>query len=130
MTRRVLTALALTGAAALAAAPAHARRAAATTKKPPVKQIGVYDNYYLPAKLTVSRPTTFAWTWTDQVNDIHDVKLIKAPKGEKKFQSLEGTAGYLYKRTLKTPGVYKFICTFHEADSMVMTITIRKPVSN
>ena len=128
MTPRVLTALALTGAAALAAAPAHARRA--TTAKPPVKKVGVYDNYYQPLKLTVSRPTTFAWTWTADVADIHDVKLIKAPKGEKRFQSLEGTAGYVYKRTLKTPGVYKFICTFHEADGMVMTITVRKPVSN
>ena len=125
MTRRFLTALALTGAAALAAAPANARTDAAK-KKPPVKKVGVYDNYYLAAKLSVARGTTIAWTWTDQVADIHDVKLIKAPKGEKHFQSLEGTAGYVYKRTLRTPGVYKFLCTFHEADGMVMAISVRK----
>ena len=124
MTRRTLTALALTGAAALAAAPAAARPHAA--KKPPVKKVGVFDNYYLPAKASVAKRTTIAWTWTDEVADIHDVKLVKAPKGVKKFGSLEGTAGYVYKKTLTTPGVYKFICSFHEADGMVMSITVRK----
>lgn len=124
MTRRTLTALALTGAAALAAAPAHAFTHA--VKKPPVRKVGVYDNYYLPVKLSVAKRTTIAWTWTDEVADLHDVKLVKAPKGVKKFASLEGTAGYVYKKTLTTPGVYKFICTFHEADGMVMAITVRK----
>ena len=124
MTRRTLTALALTGAAALAAAPASARVHAA--KNPPVKKVGVFDNYYLQPKLSVAKRTTIQWTWTDQVADIHDVKLVKAPKGVKKFGSLEGTAGYVYKKTLTTPGVYKFICSFHEADGMVMSITVRK----
>lgn len=124
MSRRALTALALTGAAALAAAPAHALTQAA--RKPPAKQVGVYDNYYLPLKLSVARGTVITWTWTDEVADIHDVKLTKAPKGVKKFQSLEGTAGYVYRKSLRTPGVYKFICTFHEADGMVMAITVRK----
>ncbi len=124
MTRRTLTAFALTGAAALAAAPAHALTHA--TKKPPVKKVGVYDNYYLPVKLSVAKRTTIVWTWTGEVADIHDVKLVKAPKGVKKFASLEGTASYVYKKTLTTPGVYKFICSFHEADGMVMAITVRK----
>jgi plastocyanin len=124
VSRRVLTAFALTGAAALAAAPAHALPHAA--KKPPVKKVGVYDNYYLPTKLSVARRTTIAWRWTDEVADLHDVKLAKGPKGVKRFASLEGTAGYVYKKTLTTPGVYKFICSFHEADGMIMSITVRK----
>ena len=124
MSRRTLTALALTGAAALAAAPAHALTHAA--KKPPTRKVGVYDNYYLPLKLSVARGTVIAWTWTDDVADLHDVKLVKAPKGVKRFQSLEGTAGYVYRKSLRTPGVYRFICTFHEADGMVMAITVRK----
>ena len=127
MSRRALTALVITGAAALAAAPAspaaHRGHAAAAA---PTKKVGVYDNYYLPLKLSVKRGTTIAWTWTVDVLDLHDVKLHKGPKGVKKFGSLEGTAGYVYKKTLKTPGIYKFICTFHEADDMVMTITVRK----
>ena len=129
MTRRTLTALALAGAAALAAAPASARPHAAKkppVKKPPVKKVGVFDNYYLPLKLSVARGTTIAWTWTEEVADLHDVKLAKGPKGVKKFGSLEGTAGYVYKKTLTTPGVYKFVCSFHEADGMVMAITVRK----
>lgn len=125
MTGRAITALVLTGAAALAAAPAHARTEAA--RKPQKKTVGVYDNYYLPTKLTVNRGSAITWKWTGEVADIHDVKLIRAPKGVKKFQSLEGSAGYVYKRTLKVSGLYKFICTFHEADGMVMSITVRKP---
>ena len=122
--RRPLLALVLTGVAALAAAPAGARLPYAG--KPQKKKVGVYDNYYAPAKLTVNRGSTITWTWMPDVADIHDVKLVKAPKGVKRFQSLEGSAGYVYKRTLKTPGVYKFICTFHEADGMAMAITVRK----
>ena len=124
MIRRSLTALALTGAAALAAAPALAREQ--LVRGPQKKQVAVFDNYYLPAKLTVNRASTISWSWTDQVADEHDVKVIKAPQGEKRFQSLSGSAGYVYKRTLRTPGIYRFICTFHEADGMVMTITVRK----
>jgi hypothetical protein len=57
--------------------------------------------------------------------DVHDVKLISAPKGFKKFQTEPGSAGYTYSKTLTKPGVYKFICTLHEEDNMRMTITVR-----
>ena len=65
------------------------------------------------------------WVWTDESADVHDVKLISAPKGFKKFQTEPGSSGYTYSKTLTKPGVYKFICTLHEEDNMRMTIVVR-----
>ena len=76
-------------------------------------------------KLTVNLKSRINWVWTDGSADVHDVKLISAPKGFKKFQTEPGSAGYTYSKTLTKPGVYKFICTLHEEDNMRMTITVR-----
>jgi plastocyanin len=119
-----LALLALTGIAAFAAVPAQAGTSA--KRKPQKKTVTVNDNYYGPTKLTVNNGSTISWDWTDTTADIHDVKLVSAPKGVKQFQSGEGSAGYLYKKKLTKPGVYKFICTFHESDGMKMTITVRR----
>jgi plastocyanin len=54
-----------------------------------------------------------------------DVKLVSGPKGSKPFQSEAGAAGYVFKRRLTKPGVYKILCTFHEEDGMRQTITVR-----
>jgi plastocyanin len=115
--RTVLTALAA-GAALACAAPADA----GPTKK---RSVGVADNYYLPAKLTVHKGTTITWKWPDDVAiDVHDVKLKSGPKGVKKFASEPATSGYRYKRKLTVPGTYRIVCTLHE--EMVMKITVKK----
>jgi plastocyanin len=117
MTRpTVLIALAA-GAALACAAPASA----GPTKQ---KTVGVADNYYLPAKLTVKKGTTIAWKWPDEAIDVHDVKLKKGPKGVKRFQSEPASVSYRYKRKLTVPGTYRIVCTLHE--EMVMKITVRK----
>ena len=121
---RLPIAIALTGAVALAAAPAVAVLADAA-RAPQKKRIEVVDNFYSPRKLTVNLKSRINWVWTDESADVHDVKLISAPKGFKKFQTEPGSAGYTYSKTLTKPGVYKFICTLHEEDNMRMTITVR-----
>ena len=121
---RVLLALALTGVAALAAAPAVAVPPDAV-RKPQKKRVEVVDNFYSPRKLTVNLKSRINWVWTDGSADVHDVKLLSAPKGFKKFQTEPGSAGYTYSKTLTKPGVYNFICTLHEEDNMRMTITVR-----
>jgi plastocyanin len=88
------------------------------------KKVGVYDNYYLPSKLTVKKGTTIAWTWPPDAGDVHDVKLGKHPKGAKTFWSEPGAAGYSFSRKLTVPGTYRIICTLHE--EMTMTITVKK----
>ena len=120
---RTALAIALAGAVALAAAPAVAGPPAART--PQKKKVEVVDNYYSPRKLTVNLKSRINWVWTDGSADVHDVKLVSAPKGFKKFQTEPGSAGYTYSKTLTKPGVYKFICTLHEEDNMRMTITVR-----
>ena len=121
---RLPIALALSGVAAVAAAPAVAMPVDAGGK-PQKKRVEVVDNFYSPKKLTVNLKSRINWVWTDDSADVHDVKLISAPKGFKKFQTEPGSAGYTYAKTLNKPGVYKFLCTLHEEDNMRMTITVR-----
>jgi plastocyanin len=119
--RRAL--MALTGAAAVAAAPALA--VAATSSAPKTRNVSVNDNYYGPSKLTVHVGDTVNWRWSEQETDVHDVALKTGPKGVKKFASEPLAAGETFKRKLTKAGTYKIICTFHE-EEMKMTITVKK----
>jgi plastocyanin len=107
-------------AAALAAAacafPAAALGAAA-------KRIQVGDDYYGPTKVTVKRGTTVKWVWLADNTNSHDVKLVKAPKGAKKFHSASAATDYTFTRKLTKPGTYKIVCTLHQ--DMTMTIRVR-----
>ena len=101
---------------------ARRRRTRATRSARPSK---LFDNYYLPAKLTVNKGSTITWKWpSDMPIDVHDVKLKSGPEGVRKFQSEPASSGYRYKRTLKKPGTYKIVCTLHE--EMKMTIRVRR----
>jgi plastocyanin len=113
----------LVGAAAVAAAPAAG--APHATRSPQKRTVEVADNFYSPKKLTVNLKSRITWVWTDESADVHDVKLVSAPKGFKKFQTEPASAGYTYAKTLTKPGTYKFICTLHEEDNMRMTIVVR-----
>ena len=121
--RHVLV-LVLAGAAVLAAAPALARTNA-VAHTPQKKTVEIYDNYYGPKKLTVNPKSRISWQWSEDSADVHDVKLVSAPKGFKKFQTEPASAGYKFSKTLTQPGTYKFICTMHEEDGMRMTIVVR-----
>jgi plastocyanin len=110
------------GAAAFAAAPALAVGA---TSKGKTRKVTVNDNYYGPSKLTVHVGDSVDWVWTDEVTDVHDVKLNAAPKGVKKFASDPLASGDDFKRKLTKAGTYKIVCTFHE-EEMKMTITVKK----
>jgi plastocyanin len=114
----------LAGAAVCATAPALARTNA-VAHNPQKKKVEVYDNYYGPRKLTVNPKSRITWQWSEDTADVHDVKLISAPKGFKKFQTEPASAGYTYAKTLTQPGTYKFICTLHEEDNMRMPIVVR-----
>ena len=116
--RRIVPAACAAAVALLCAAPAGAGG-------PKPKHVEVADNYYLPDELTVKQGAKVEWEWPDDVAiDVHDVKLKKAPKGVKKWQSEPASSGYRYKRTFKKPGTYKIVCTLHE--EMTMTIKVKK----
>jgi plastocyanin len=116
--------IALAGAVALAAAPAMAGPTD-NGRAPQKRTVKVVDNFYSPLKMTVNLDSRITWKWTDESADVHDVKLISAPKGVRKFQTEPAAAGYSYSRRLTKPGTYKFLCTFHEEDGMRMTIVVR-----
>ena len=87
------------------------------------KTVKLYDNYFEPAELKVSKGSTVTWKWPLDPIDVHDVKLKKGPDGVKKFHSDPASSGYTYKRRLKVKGTYRIICTLHE--EMKMTIRVR-----
>jgi plastocyanin len=117
-TSRILSAACLAAVALTGAAPAVAGA-------PRTKKVEVADNYYLPDELTVKQGGKVEWEWPDDVAiDVHDVKLKKAPKGVRKWQSQPASSGYTYKRTFKKPGRYKIVCTLHE--EMTMTIKVKR----
>jgi plastocyanin len=97
--------------------------AGAGAKKPVKKTVGIFDNYYEPAKLTVPVGSTVTWKWPVDTGDSHDVQLKKGPKGAKKFASEIATSQYSFKQKLTKKGTYFIICTLHE--EMTMDIVVR-----
>jgi plastocyanin len=111
--------------AALAAVVALLCAAPAGAGDPQRKTVKVFDNYYLPLKLTVNKGSTITWKWpTDVAIDVHDVKLKSGPEGVRRFHSEPASTGYRYRRTLRKPGRYDIVCTLHE--EMTMTIRVRR----
>ena len=89
------------------------------------KTVSVGDNYFTPAKLTVKSGTRITWRWPGYENagDVHDVGLIKGPKGVKKFHSQAASTDYSFSRKLAVPGTYTLGCSLHH--EMRMTIKVR-----
>ena len=117
MRTRAIIGIAVAASAVTAALPAQAGTA-------PRKVVGIYDNFYLPDKLTVKRDTIVVWKWPNDSGDVHDVKLKERPKGAKRFWSAPAAVGYKFKQKLTVPGKYHIVCTLHE--EMDMHITVRR----
>ena len=108
----------LVGAALVFAAPALAA--------PSKKTVKVGDNFFSPARLTVNPRSSITWRWPREAGgDVHDVELASAPRGERKFESESASYDFEFRRRLKRPGLYRFVCTFHETE-MTMTIRVRR----
>ena len=107
---------ALAGAALLSAAPAHGAAR---------KTVTVGDNYFTSQSLTVKRGTKVTWRWPgyEEAGDVHDVGLMKGPRGVRKFRSEAASTDYSYSRKLSVPGSYRLGCSLHEG--MRMSIKVR-----
>jgi plastocyanin len=107
---------ALAGAALLSAAPAHGAAR---------KTVTVGDNYFMSQSVTVKRGTRITWRWPgyEEAGDVHDVGLMKGPRGVRKFRSEAASTDYSYSRKLSVPGTYRLGCSLHEG--MRMTIKVR-----
>jgi plastocyanin len=113
--RNIIGAAALAGILAAAAVPALG----ASTHK---KTINVIDDAFTPPRATVRKNTIVAWKWSANNYQEHNVKLVSAPHGVKKFTSPSGTTGITFRKRLTKPGTYKFVCTYHES---VMKLTVK-----
>ena len=111
-------ALIVSAVAALAAVPA------ASGGERPRKTVTVADNYFAPMNFKVKKGTRVVWKWSADNTEEHDVKLVRRPKGARRFRSDARVTGYAFRRTLRVRGKYKIICTFHQV-LMRQTITVR-----
>jgi plastocyanin len=98
---------------------------AMTAAAPHPRTIHIGDDYFTPAKLTVGHGTKMIWRWPsfEESGSVHDVSLVRAPRGVKHFHSESAASDYTFRRTLYKPGTYKLVCTFHEG--MSMTVRVR-----
>ena len=106
----------LAGAALLSASPAHGAAR---------KTVTVGDNYFASPSLSVKRGTKITWRWPgyEESGDVHDVGLMKGPKGVRKFRSEAASTEYSYSRKLTVPGTYRLGCSLHH--EMRMTVKVR-----
>jgi plastocyanin len=109
----------IVAAAVLAAAAPVALAGGGTHGKS--RTVGVNDDFYDPAKLTVHVGDKVKWVWHANGFSLHDVTVDSGPA---KFSSPTQGAGS-YSFTFKKAGTYKLYCTQHEED-MTMTVTVKK----
>ncbi|HEX2391933.1 MAG TPA: plastocyanin/azurin family copper-binding protein [Solirubrobacterales bacterium] len=114
---------------ALLAAVALLGATAAAARAPKPTVVTVNDFYYGPSAVTIKKGGTMKWVWSSANSYPHDVHLKKGPKGlkERASYSTKTTAvtEASFKKTFKTPGTYKFICTIHPTE-MHLTVTVKK----
>jgi plastocyanin len=105
--------------------PAGAARAIASTT-PRKRTVRIGDNYFSPSKLTVTKGTRITWRWPsyEESGSVHDVELVKRPAGVKRFHSESAASDYSYRRTLKVPGRYRLVCSYHV--DMSQTIRVKR----
>jgi plastocyanin len=120
MHRRRLIALAALGAATVAAGAAPALAGPARSKS-----VEVSDDYFAPTRLTVKQGTRLVFRWPSGNYNNHNVKLQSAPRGVSTWHSPIRRSDYTYRRTLRTPGTYKIICTLHPTQ-MRLTVRVRR----
>ena len=106
----------LAGAPLISAAPAHGAARQTVT---------VGDNDFTSQSLSVKRGTKVTWRWPgyEEAGDVHDVGLMKGPRGVRKFRSEAASTEYSYSRKLTVPGTYRLGCSLHH--EMRMTVKVR-----
>jgi plastocyanin len=80
--------------------------ATAPAEEEGVVDVGIYDNYFRPTRVTVSVGTTVRWT-----NGGHDGHAVTSD--DDRWDSGEMGFGGSYGRTFSKPGTYRYHCKFH-----------------
>ena len=113
--------------------PAMLRKA---LKKPATAEKGTVnmsDMAFLPATITVNVGENVVWKNSSQVihNVVDDaskalnVADVKLPSSVKPFDSNFLQPGQTFARVFTVPGVYRYVCTLHEANGMKGVVIVR-----
>ena len=78
----------------------------------------IAGNKYQPAAVTVQKGQTVQWVNKD--SQVHDVKFQQGPNSPNVMQ-----ANATWSRTFDQAGTFPYICTYHEADGMIGTVTVQ-----
>lgn len=96
---------------------------------PPANTVYIYDNYFLPATLTIFNPNTEI-TWVNKGSSNHTVTsgTPNATNGlsgilVEKFNSVTLAPGRTFKHTFQWEGDWKYYCSIHT--SMLGTIKVK-----
>jgi plastocyanin len=86
-----------------------------------------------PASIKVKAGQTVMWK--NSSTEVHTVtadpsvavnpKDVALPKGAKQFDSGFLNPGKTYEQTFRTPGIYRYVCTLHEAQHMIGQIIVK-----
>lgn len=116
------------------------RMSVADVRKILAKRVGtskasVYmgDMSFEPATLTVEAGDRVTWKNASNLthNVVDDASMalyvtdVKLPVGTKPFDSGYVQPDQIYSRVFTTPGIYRYVCTLHEASGMKGTIVVR-----
>jgi plastocyanin len=91
------------------------------------KIVKVKDNSYAPDSVRVKKLGKVRWKWADTNFNVHNVTLLKGPKGVKKrqFRSQTAKSDFTFTKRFKKVGRYRFYCTIHP-DLMRMTVRVHR----
>jgi copper-containing nitrite reductase len=95
--------------------------------------VNMSDMAFLPATITVNVGQNVVWNNSSQVihNVVDDaskalnVADVKLPSSVKPFDSSFLQPGQTFARVFTVPGVYRYVCTLHEANGMKGVVIVR-----
>jgi plastocyanin len=91
------------------------------------KVVHVKDNFYTPDRVRVKKLGKVRWKWAATNFNVHNVTLLKGPKGVKRrqFRSQTAQTDFTFTKRFKKVGRYRFYCTIHP-DVMRMTVRVHR----
>ncbi len=97
------------------------------------RTVGMSDMGFLPATITVTAGDRVVWKNSSQVihNVVDDASKalnrmdVKLPVGASAFDSGFLQPGQSFSRVFEQPGVYRYVCTLHEANGMKGLVIVR-----
>lgn len=95
--------------------------------------VNMGDMSFLPATITVNVGQRVVWkntSWAvhnvvDDSSTVSSVTDVALPAGVKPFDSAYLEPGQVYSRAFTVPGIYRYVCTLHEANGMKGVVIVR-----